>query len=86
MGRKALPLLLMAAAELKREFSERRFELMILGGGKQSEPWQALARQLEIDDLITWTGQIPLQPALDEMRAKWTCSSSPACRKEHPQW
>lgn len=68
VGRKALPLLLMAAAELKREFSERRFELIILGGGKQSEPWQAMARQLEIDDLITWTGQIPLQPALDEMR------------------
>lgn len=68
VGRKALPLLLAAAAELKKEFSERRFELIILGGGRQSQSWQSLARQLGIDDLITWTGQIPLQPALDEMR------------------
>ncbi|MGA2442196.1 MAG: glycosyltransferase, partial [Tepidisphaeraceae bacterium] len=68
VGRKALPLLLAAAAELKRECAERRFELKILGGGRQSAAWRALSRRLGIDDLLTWTGQIPRQRALEEMR------------------
>ena len=68
VGRKALPLLLGAAAELNREITERRFELKILGGGSQSVAWRALSRKLGIDDVLTWTGQIPRQRALEEMR------------------
>ncbi len=67
-GRKALPLLLAAAADLMRESAERRFELKILGGGRQSAAWRALARKLGVDDLLIWTGQIPRQRAIEEMR------------------
>jgi glycosyltransferase involved in cell wall biosynthesis len=68
VGRKALPLLLAAAAELKRESAQRPFELKILGGGSQSAAWRALSRKLGVDDLLTWSGQIPRQRALEEMR------------------
>jgi len=68
IGRKALPLLLAAAEDLKRESAQPRFELKILGGGTQSAAWRALSRKLGIDELLTWSGQIPRQRALEEMR------------------
>ena len=68
VGRKALPLLLAAAADLKRESAQPRFELKILGGGRQSGAWRALSRKLGIDELLTWSGQVPRQRALEEMR------------------
>jgi glycosyltransferase involved in cell wall biosynthesis len=68
VGRKALPLLLAAAAELQRGSAQWPFELKIIGGGSQSAAWRALSRKLGIDDLLTWSGQIPRQHALEEMR------------------
>jgi len=67
-GRKALPLLLEAAAELKRESAGKRFTLKILGDGPQSDAWKTLAARLGIGDLITWTGKVPQTVALEEMR------------------
>jgi len=67
-GRKALPLLLGAAADLKREFPPPKFKIKVLGGGLQTETWKALAHKLQVDDLITWTGQLSRDRALEEMR------------------
>jgi glycosyltransferase involved in cell wall biosynthesis len=67
-GRKALPLLLIALAQLKRETADLRLTLKILSHGRQSGAWKALAGRLNIDDLIVWTGQLPRDAALEEMR------------------
>jgi glycosyltransferase involved in cell wall biosynthesis len=68
VGRKALPLLLEAAADLKREFPPPKFKIKILGGGLQTQTWKTLAEKLQVDDLITWTGQLSRDWALEEMR------------------
>jgi len=67
-GRKALPLLLVALARLKRESADPRVSLKILGGGDQSDAWKSLAHGLGIDDVVTWTGPLPRDRALEEMR------------------
>jgi glycosyltransferase involved in cell wall biosynthesis len=67
-GRKGLPILLNASAKLKRELPGHSFTLKILGDGPQSRSWKSLARDLGINDLISWTGQLPRDRALEEMR------------------
>ena len=57
-GRKALPLLLAAVAELSGEYPGR-FAPKILGDGPQSRAWQEMVRRMDIGDLVTWMGQLP---------------------------
>jgi glycosyltransferase involved in cell wall biosynthesis len=68
VGRKALPLLLMALGRLIREPNPPAFELKILGGGPQTPAWKTLAAKLGLTPYITWTGQIPRDRAIEQMR------------------
>jgi glycosyltransferase involved in cell wall biosynthesis len=60
LGRKALPILLHAAAKLKD-----RIELIILGDGPETAAWKSLAASLGIDR-IRWTGNLTQAEALTE--------------------
>ncbi len=60
LGRKALPILLKAAALLKD-----RIEIIVLGDGPETAPWKALASSLGLDK-ITWTGNLTQADALAE--------------------
>ena len=61
---KALPLLLNAMAQLEQP---HRVSVDVLGGGgSETARWQALARELRLDN-ITWHGRLPYQAALAKM-------------------
>ena len=66
IGRKALPLVLYALAELKRRGLGEKAHLTILGTGPETPAWQALCQRLQMQEMTTWTGQIPFQ----QMREK----------------
>ncbi|MEI8205400.1 MAG: glycosyltransferase family 4 protein [Kiritimatiellales bacterium] len=59
-GRKALPLLLFALAELS---DRERVCLTVLGDGPEEERWMALAKKLKVNYLINWVGRVPLDEA-----------------------
>lgn len=67
IGRKALPLFLRAMAELKRRGLGEKVHLTILGTGAETQAWQALCRQLEIQDMTTWLGQVPYHQVRQEL-------------------
>ena len=59
IGRKGLPLLLSALAELtKRELGEK-VHLTVLGSGPQTQAWQMLCHRLGVQKMTTWMGQVP---------------------------
>lgn len=58
---KALPLLLRAVARLPADL---KWELTILGEGRQTGSWQRLAQRLGIEDRCTWTGWLAREDAL----------------------
>lgn len=64
IGRKALPLLLYALAELKRGTLGEKVHLTILGSGPESQTWRTLCCHLQIDEMVTWLGQVPYQRLL----------------------
>lgn len=68
VGRKALPLALHALAQLNDPEIRNRWTLKILGSGRETESWKSLARQLGIADRLTWTGHLPRDQALSQMR------------------
>jgi glycosyltransferase involved in cell wall biosynthesis len=69
VGRKALPIALTALSNLNDPQTRARWELKILGAGRETAHWQSMSRRLAIDDRITWTGYIPRDVALSEMGA-----------------
>jgi glycosyltransferase involved in cell wall biosynthesis len=60
LGRKALPILLKAAAQLKD-----RIEIVVLGDGPETAPWKSMALSLGLNK-ITWTGNLTQADALAE--------------------
>lgn len=68
VGRKALPLLLLALSQLIRQEESAGFELKILGGGPQTLAWKSLAARLGLTGHTTWTGQLPRDRAIEQMR------------------
>ncbi len=67
VGRKAMPLLLYALAELGAELVHTRIRLSVLGSGRETLAWQALARGLGLESCIEWKGQLSRSEALAEM-------------------
>lgn len=55
IGRKAVPLALMAMAKIGKEFP---VTLTSLGSGPEKEKWQALAKELGVADQVTWISEL----------------------------
>jgi len=64
IGRKAVPLVLNAIAQIGNEFP---IQFTILGDGPENAKWKALATELGITDKIIWTGNLPHAQAAIEM-------------------
>jgi glycosyltransferase involved in cell wall biosynthesis len=67
IGRKDLPILLNALAALTPA-ARAGVESVILGSGAQTKNWQTLAHRLGVAPHIRWTGQLPRDAAIDEVR------------------
>ena len=67
IGRKALPIALRSLAELKARGFGGKVLLTILGAGPETLNWQALCQQLQVQEMVTWTGQIPFQQVREEL-------------------
>ena len=65
IGRKGLPLFLHALAELKRRGLGEKVHLTILGTGAETNTWQAIGQQLQVQEMTTWVGQVPFQLVRD---------------------
>jgi glycosyltransferase involved in cell wall biosynthesis len=61
IARKALPLLLNVLSELP---DEMRWRLTVLGSGPLTSKWQQLAKSLELQSRITWTGRVSRDEAV----------------------
>ena len=64
IGRKALPILLHA---LPHVLKTGPIELTVLGYGPLSARWRNLAKQLGVDHVITWTGQLSHEQAVSTL-------------------
>jgi glycosyltransferase involved in cell wall biosynthesis len=62
VGRKALHLLLHAMGKTSGEM-----RLTVLGEGRETAAWKALAESLGVAPRITWTGQLPRDRAMEKM-------------------
>jgi glycosyltransferase involved in cell wall biosynthesis len=67
IGRKALPLFLHALAELKRRGFGGKVHLTIMGIGPETPAWKALCQQLKLQEMTTWTGQVPFQQVHEQL-------------------
>lgn len=67
IGRKALPIALRSLAELKSRGLGERVHLTILGAGPETRAWEALCQQLRVQEMATWTGQVPFQRVREEL-------------------
>ena len=67
IGRKALPVLLEALAALRTRH-RIAVECVVLGAGPRTTCWRRLAETLGVADLVRWTGQLPRESALAEVR------------------
>jgi glycosyltransferase involved in cell wall biosynthesis len=67
IGLKAVPIALYALAELKARGFETKIHLKILGSGPATDSWRGLEEQLQLRDMVTWTGEISLRAVLDEL-------------------
>lgn len=67
IGRKALPILLHALADLRHRRPEVRVHLTIMGDGPETDMWRELSRQLQINEMVTWLGHVPYQRLLETM-------------------
>ncbi|QOV88818.1 glycosyltransferase family 4 protein [Humisphaera borealis] len=65
IGRKALPILLRAMQTLG---PDAPVELAVLGSGPLTDQWKAEAERLGLGKKVRFTGGLPLQGALDEVR------------------
>ena len=72
--RKALPILLRALAEARKQAS---FELTVLGDGPMRELWQAEAARLGLTDIVHFRGRLPFPEAVAAMQhAELFCFTS----------
>ncbi len=67
VGRKGLPVCLRALAELKARGLGKKVHLTILGSGPETERWRALYQRLQVQEMATWTGQVPFQRVREEL-------------------
>jgi glycosyltransferase involved in cell wall biosynthesis len=67
IGRKALPIALRSLAELKARGLGEKVHLTILGAGPETPTWQALCQQLQVQEMVSWTGQVPFQRVREEL-------------------
>jgi glycosyltransferase involved in cell wall biosynthesis len=67
IGRKALPLALRSLAELRARGLGEKIHLTILGAGPETRNWQALCQQLQVQEMVTWIGQVPFQRVREEL-------------------
>jgi glycosyltransferase involved in cell wall biosynthesis len=67
IGRKALPIALRSLAELKARGLGDKVHLTILGTGPETRTWHALCQQLQVQEMATWTGQVPFQRVREEL-------------------
>jgi glycosyltransferase involved in cell wall biosynthesis len=67
IGRKALPIALRSLAKLKARGLGEKVHLTILGTGPETRPWQDLCQQLQVQEMVTWAGQVPFDRVRDEM-------------------
>lgn len=67
IGRKALPILLHALADLRRRMPKERVHLTIMGDGPETDMWRQLSRQLQVDEMVTWLGHVSYQQLLETM-------------------
>ena len=65
IGRKALPILLHALAELKSDAVP--IEVTVLGDGPETGRWRGLAAELGVSSLVKWTGKLPRKEALSQV-------------------
>lgn len=65
IGRKALPILLHALARME---GPAPCEMVVIGEGPQTEAWTKLAVRLGVAERIRWTGSIPHDAVLAEIR------------------
>ena len=72
IGRKALPLALRSLAELKARGLGEKVHLTILGAGTETHAWQTLCQQLQVQEMVTWTGQVPFQQVREELERQDT--------------
>jgi glycosyltransferase involved in cell wall biosynthesis len=70
IGRKALPIALRSLAELKARGLGDKVHLTILGTGPETRSWQALGQQLQVQEMATWTGQVPFQRVREELEGQ----------------
>jgi len=67
VGRKALPIALRCLAQLKARGLGEKVHLTILGTGPETQTWQTLCRELQVQEMVTWTGQVPFQRVREEL-------------------
>jgi glycosyltransferase involved in cell wall biosynthesis len=67
IGRKALPIALRCLAELKARGFVKQVHLTILGSGPDTWAGQALCQQLEVQEMVTWAGQVPFHRVREEL-------------------
>jgi len=68
IGRKALPILLYVLKRLRNDpLWDRHYPpaiVTVLGSGPETERWQAVARELGLDDCVEWSGQVTQSTAM----------------------
>jgi glycosyltransferase involved in cell wall biosynthesis len=64
IGRKAVPLVLVAIAKIGNEFP---IQFTSLGSGPERDKWMALAQRLGIADKVRWIAELPHAEAMKEM-------------------
>lgn len=70
IGRKALPIALRSLAKLKARGLGEKVHLTILGTGPETPIWRALCERLHVQDMVTWSGQVPFQRVREELESQ----------------
>jgi glycosyltransferase involved in cell wall biosynthesis len=66
---KGVDVVMRAIARLRSDIPEMRF--MIAGQGTEAERLQQLARELQIEDCVTWLGHLPRQEMEQQFASAW---------------
>lgn len=61
--------LLLAAKHIRRDLGRRDIEFVLIGKGDSFPALQRLAKELEVEDGVRFTGRIPDEAVLEELRA-----------------
>lgn len=66
-SRKALPILIYALAQVRKEFPDVDIVVDVLGEGPETEGWKKLSEKLGVAQLLNWHGRLPHDQALKVM-------------------